>query len=151
MNQRSRYTISRQPIIEHRVRQIEGGFAFIEHRFLQGGFFAHLNQQELVLYLLLVLASDRRGISFYGDDAIRSLCGFDDATYLVSRNVLIAKDLLAYDGRRFQVLSLPARPVADPDRPLSDSEDFEAHDPATIRRIIRQSLGLDEVKGDDHG
>jgi hypothetical protein len=139
---RHRNTISRTPIVAHRVRTIEGGFAFIEHRFLHRGFFAHLNQQELVLYLLLVLAADRQGISFYGDDAICSLCAMSCDEYLVARNVLIAKNLIAYDGRRFQVLSLPERPDIDASRPLESQADFEAHDPTTIRRLIRQSLDL---------
>ena len=73
-NKRNRYQISRQPIISDRVRSIEGGFAFIEHRFLHRGFFADLGQSELVLYFLLVIAGDRRGISFYSNDALCTLC-----------------------------------------------------------------------------
>jgi hypothetical protein len=148
---RTRHQISREPILSHRVRSTDGGFAFIERRFLHQGFFAHLNQQELVLYVLLVLAADRRGISFYGADAIGSLCGLSCDDYLVARNVLIAKDLIAYDGRRFQVLSLPQRPVADKGRPLISDEDFEAHDPSTIRKLIRQSLGLQQPEGSTDG
>lgn len=139
-----RFQISRQPIIPERVREIEGGFAFIEHRFLHRGFFAALSQAELVLYLLLVIAADRRGISFYSNDALCSLCQLSSEEYLAVRNALIAKDLIAYDGRRFQVLSLPEHPVQQRNCPLVDDEDFESHDPATIRQIIRQSLGLNE-------
>lgn len=142
----NRFHISREPIVSERVRRIDGGFAFIEHRFLHRGFFAQLSQPELVLYVLLVLAADRRGISFYGTDALCSLCQLDPDAYRVARNALIAHDLIAYDGRRFQVLSLPERPVVQPDRALVDDQDFEAHDPATIRTLIRQSLGLTAPK-----
>lgn len=145
---RHRSSISRTPILAHRVRCIEGGFAFIEHRFLHRGFFVQLNQQELVLYLLLVLAGDRQGISFYSDDAICSLCAMSCDEYLLARNVLIAKDLIAYDGRRFQVLSLPERPEPDASRPLQSNEDFETHDPTTIRQLIRRSLGLCALESD---
>ena len=53
-----------------RVRRIDGGFCFIPHRFLTDGFAAALNQHELLLYLFLILASDRHGLSFYAYDAI---------------------------------------------------------------------------------
>jgi len=143
MNQRrNRFQISRQPIVADRVRRIEGGFAFIEHRFLHQGFFARLSQEELVLYLVLVIAADRRGISFYGEDALCSLGQLSRDSYLLVRNALIAKDLIAYDGRRFQVLSLPHRPVMEQTQPLTEAADFEAHDPTTIRKLIRGSLGL---------
>lgn len=149
---RNRFQISREPIVSERVRRTDGGFAFIEHRFLHRGFFAQLSQTELVLYLLLVLAADRRGISFYGADALCSLCQLDPDVYRAARNALIAKDLIAYDGRRFQVLSLPERPVVHADRALVNEEDFEAHDPATIRALICQSLGVigpQEDSGDE--
>ena len=143
---KNRFQISRTPIIPERVRQIEGGFAFIEHRFLHRGFFAHLNGEEIFLYLLLVLAGDRRGMSFYGSDALCSLCRLSPDGYLLTRNALIAKDLIAYDGRRFQVLSLPTRPVSATSSPLVNDEEFAAHDPDTIRAIIRKSLQLDRVE-----
>jgi len=60
--------------------------------------------------------------------------------YIVVRNSLVDKDLLAFDGRRFQVLSLPPAPTASARRPLVPQEDFEDHDPATIRNIIRSSI-----------
>jgi hypothetical protein len=44
----------------------------------------------------------------------------------------------------FQVLSLPTQPVRALSRPLSTSDDLQHHDPATIRQIIRQSLGVDD-------
>ena len=148
-NKRNRNQISRQPIISERVRSIEGGFAFIEHRFLHRGFFADLNQHELVLYFLLVIAGDRRGISFYRNDALCTLCELNSDDYLLARNKLIAKDLIAYDGVRFQVLSLPERPVKKEQSPLIDDEDFKNHDPMTIRRIMCESFGIDEADLED--
>jgi hypothetical protein len=132
----TRQLIGRSPIIAKRVRRIDGGFSFIPHRFLHQGFFASLSQQELVLYFFLVLAGDRKGISFYGHDAICSLVDLRNDEYLIARNSLIEKDLLVFDGRRFQVLSLPQRPHQRVAAPLQSTEDFENHDPATIREII---------------
>jgi hypothetical protein len=51
-----------------RIRRINGGFSFIPHRFLCDGFLATLQQKEILLYLFLVLASDRHGLSFYSYD-----------------------------------------------------------------------------------
>jgi hypothetical protein len=141
-----RNTIGRSPIIAERVRKIEGGFSFVPHRFLHDGFFASLNREEVLLYFFLVLAGDRNGVSFYGHDVICALLEMENDPYLVARNGLLEKDLLAFDGRRFQILSLPAVPRSVASRPLETKEDFEEHDPATIRQMLRlQFGGCDEV------
>ena len=133
--------IQRAPILPERVRSIAGqSFAFIPHRFLRQGFVASLRPDELRLYLLLVLAADRNGVSFYHYDSICSLLEIPLETYLRARNALIAKDLIAFDGTRFQVLSLPDRPHFDPAQPMTTDTQFETDDPATIRRILRASI-----------
>ena len=48
--------IKKRLIKPTKVRKIQGTFAFLEHRFLRQGFFEHLTQHELLLYLFLVLA-----------------------------------------------------------------------------------------------
>ncbi len=92
-----------------RVRRIDGGFSFIPHRFLTDGFAAALNQHELLLYLFLILTSDRHGLSYYAYDAICSLLAMTVDQYIEARNSLIQKDLIAFDGTLFQVLKLPAK------------------------------------------
>jgi hypothetical protein len=92
-----------------RVRRIDGGFSFIPHRFLLEGFLASLNQKELLLYLFLIMASDRNGLSFYSYDSICTLLELSLDEYIASRNGLIEKDLVAFDGTLFQVLSLPQK------------------------------------------
>lgn len=138
----TRTQIGRSPIVGDRVRRIDGGFCFIPHRFLRDGFFAGLGQHELLLYFLLVLAGDRGGVSFYSSDAVCALLLLEDYEYLAARNELIAKDLIAFDGKRSQVLSLPKHPVSTK-RSLHTEEDFEEADPATIRCLIRRSLGVE--------
>jgi len=127
----------RPPIVADRVRAIDGSFAFLPHRFLRDGFFASLSQDERSLYLFLVLAADRDGVSFYRYDSICSALECTLDAYLEARNGLIDKDLLAFDGTRFQVLSLPARPHWRRAQPLHGKTDLEANDPATIARLIR--------------
>lgn len=119
------------------MRRIDGqGFCFVPHRFLRDGFFASLSRDELCLYFFLLLASDRNGISFYRYDRICSVLQAPLERYLQARNGLIDKDLIAFDGTRFQVLSLPASAVQSASKPLSSQADFEQHDPATIRQMV---------------
>jgi hypothetical protein len=127
--------------VPQRVRRIDQlGFSFIPNRFLRDGFLASLTRDELALYLFLVLAGDRNGVSFYHYDSLCSILELPPERYLEVRNALIAKDLIAFDGTRFQVLSLPPRPVPRPSSPLRTPEDLEDHDPLTVRRCIRDSL-----------
>lgn len=131
-----------QPLCTDRVRTIDGGFAFIPHRFLRDGFLAALTLDEMLLYFFLCLAADRHGISFYRHESIGALLHLEFDPLLLARQGLIAKDLVAFDGRRFQVLSLPDHPALMPHAPLCTEEDFESHDPATIRNLICSSMGL---------
>jgi hypothetical protein len=123
-----------------RVRSIERGFAFVPNRFLHGGFFASLSDPERSLYFFLVLAGDRDGVSFYAYDRICSILEISLDDYVAVRNALIDKDLIAFDGTRLQVLSLPPQPVTTARPPLETPSDLERDDPATIRQIIRSSL-----------
>ena len=136
-----RYQHCRPPICPDRVRRIgHGGFSFVPNRFLHGGYFVSLSHQERSMYLFLVLAGDRNGMSFYSYERICSALEITPEEYLMVRDSLITKDLIAFDGGRYQVLSLPERPVARPSKPLVSQQDLEDHDPATIRSLILESL-----------
>ena len=133
--------VRRAPILPQRVRSISGqSFAFLPHRFLRDGFFASLAPDELRLYVVLVLAADRYGLSFYHYDSLCSLLELPLDSYLRARNALIDKDLIAFDGTRFQVLALPDRPHFDAAPPITTDAQFETEDPATIRSTARSSL-----------
>jgi hypothetical protein len=123
--------IRKRVLNAERIRRIDGGFSFIPHRFLTDGFLASLGQQELLLYLFLVLVSDRHGLSFYSYDAICSLLQLTLEHYIEARDGLIEKELIAFDGTIFQVLALPAQPIQG-SAPKQDG--------ATIARLIRESL-----------
>ncbi len=135
-----RNPIHRAPPRPDRVRRIAGGFAFLPNRFLHDGFFASLSHLERSLYLFLVLAGDRNGVSFYAYDRICSTLEVTLDDYVLARNSLMEKDLIAFDGTRFQVLSLPPSPVIRPLPPLVIPEQLADHDPATIRQLIDSSL-----------
>jgi hypothetical protein len=136
--------MEKQPLYPERRRQITGSFAFIEHRFLRDGFWSSLNQHECLLYVFLVLVADRNGLSYYGYDKICTLLRCTLDAYLVARNGLITKDLIAFDGHLFQVLSLPITPVRVSPVCLRTPEHMQRGDPATIRQIIHTSLGVDD-------
>lgn len=101
--------IKKKILNPERIRCIDGGFSFIPHRFLLEGFLSSLNQKEFLLYMFLVLASDRNGLSFYSYDIICTLLQFNLDEYITSRDSLMEKDLIAFDGTIFQVLSLPQK------------------------------------------
>jgi hypothetical protein len=135
--------IEKRPLCPDRLRKITGSFAFIEHRFLRDGFWASLSHHELLLYLFLVLVADRNGLSYYSFDKICTLLQISIDEYIVTRNTLIDKDLIAFNGYLYQVLSLPYKPVIHRERLLKDQKDMEDKDPASVRQLIRRSLGVD--------
>lgn len=122
--------IKKRLLNTQRVRRIEGGFSFIPHRFLADGFLSSLGQKEFLLYMFLVLAADREGLSFYSYDSICSLLQLSLDQYIEARDSLIDKDLIAFDGTIFQVLELPSNP----------KDARIKQDPAAIAQQIRQSL-----------
>lgn len=134
--------IEKNPLCPDRLRKITGSFAFIEHRFLRDGFWVSLSHHELLLYVFLVLVADRNGLSYWRFDKICTFLRISVDEYIVARNHLIKKELIAFDGHLYQVLSLPCKPVAHPAKPLTDPQDIEDKDAATIGQIIRKSLGV---------
>ncbi len=58
-----------------------------------------------------------------------------------ARDALIEKDLVAFDGYLFQVLSLPEKPSLDSCKPLTSLKDMEKYDPATIGQLVARSFG----------
>jgi hypothetical protein len=110
--------IRKKIINPDRIRSINGGFSFIPHRFVTDGYLASLGQTQLLLYLFLVLVSDRFGLSYYAYDSICSLLQLTLDEYTAARDSLLKKDLIAFDGTLFQVLQLPAKPpVAGSSKP----------------------------------
>ena len=121
-----------------RIRHIDGGFSFIPHRFLSEGFLAVLPQKEILLYLFLIIVSDRHGLSFYSYDTICCLLQMDLDQYTSARNGLIDKDLIAFDGTIFQVLDLPAKPVLSTTQEQTIPD--QKKDLASIAQITVKSL-----------
>jgi hypothetical protein len=59
--------------------------------------------------------------------------------YVEARNSLIDKDLIAFDGTLFQVLNLPANPIAGPTpKTVSDFDQEETVYP--IAQLLKQTF-----------
>jgi hypothetical protein len=131
--------IQKRILVPERIRKINGSFAFIEHRFMKTGLFSMLNRDERSLYLFLVLVADRFGLSYYSYDRVCRMTGLLPDEYIEARNSLIDKDLIAFDGCFFQVLSLPDQIFDDSPGPIRNREEMERHDSATIIQNIKKS------------
>ena len=141
-NRKARHQgVEKKPLQPNRIRKISGSFAFIEHRFLRQGFWSSLSHHELLLYLFLIIVADRHGLSYYSYDKICTLLRISLDEYIVARNALIEKDLIAFDGTLFQVLSLPDAAIQPCRRALKDQKEMQTHDPATIDQLIKRSFG----------
>jgi len=103
--------ITKKILNPDRIRQICGGFSFIPHRFLTDGFLKSLSSPELLLYIFLVLAADRCGLSYYSGERICRLLHLSADQYEMATAGLMDKQLIAFDGTLFQVLELPATPI----------------------------------------
>jgi len=114
----------RQPIPPHPelVRRPGGPFGWIDDRMLHGGWLARIGSDAIAVFVLLVLAADRRGASFYGRDTMATLLGFDRWRIDAALEQLLDQQLVAMrpwrPGHRdgvWQLLPLP-QPQRDHDR-----------------------------------
>jgi hypothetical protein len=115
----------------------------IEQRFVRDGFWSRRSQHELLLYVCLVLVADRNGLSYDSCDTICALLPLAWADDLLARQALIKKDLIAFDGHLLQVRSRPSTPGRQPPEPCHSAQQMAQADPATIRPLIRNSLGAE--------
>lgn len=67
--------------------------------------------------------------------------------YIDARNALIQKDLLAFDGRLFQVLSLPKMFNRPEPELLRTTSQMEKNDPATIHSLLDKVFGGANERG----
>jgi len=86
-----------------RIRKIEKSFAWIDHRLLRHGYVEAMTHHDQSLYLFLVLAADRRGVSFYHPQKICYLLGLTTSEFQTALERLLDLRLVAFDE------SLPPR------------------------------------------
>ncbi|MEI8189884.1 MAG: hypothetical protein WCI75_09230 [candidate division NC10 bacterium] len=103
----------------HRVRKIEGSFAWLDHRLVRHGFLPMMTHQDQSLYLFLVLAADRHGVSFYRKENICEAIGLDFQPFEIAKDRLISLGLIAFGSYSalspngfYQVLPVDGQPPA---------------------------------------
>jgi hypothetical protein len=105
------------PIIPEpaKIRRIQGSFAWLDHRLARDGVLDTLSLAEIALYVFLVLAADKNGISHWRKDLVSKRLGIDWSQYEEAKAGLLEKGLIAFrpfvkddvDGF-VQILPVPA-------------------------------------------
>ena len=143
-----------QPPRPDRLRSIRGSFSWIDHRFLRQGFDQGLTRLEKLLYFVLVAVSNQDGVSFYSDQRLGEILDIRfPHEFTGARDELLARDLIAYEERIYQVLQLPeqapsaprcrsqATPIASPSGAVGSSWQQDC----SVRwKSLRQRLGMAE-------
>ena len=133
------------PLRTDRIRTLERPFGWIPFRILTSGLLPELSSQTKLLYFFLCLVADEHGMSYYGARRLSSLLGLSEPDLALARSELTTRDLLAFDGRLYQLLSLPPQrgPVSVPDQrpPAEAPPPKRAPDPPQGLRDLLAALG----------
>ena len=78
------------------IRNLNGSFAWLDHRLIRNGFIRIMTHSDMVLYLFLVLAADKNGVSFYRKEKICDTLEIDWSEFERAKARLIQMDLLAF-------------------------------------------------------
>jgi hypothetical protein len=96
-----------------RVRCIDGSFAWLDHRLLRDGHIERMTLADLAVYVFLVLAADKNGVSFYRKDVVARKLGIDWSQFETAKARLLERGLVAFQPFRpgevdgfYQVLPL---------------------------------------------
>jgi hypothetical protein len=83
------------------------GWSWVDRRFVREHA-ARLSRDAVLLYFFLSAVADKHGMSFYGDATLAALLRMPLPALVEARDELLAHDLIAYEARFTQVLSLPS-------------------------------------------
>jgi hypothetical protein len=141
---------ARQLIRPDRIRTIERPFGWIPCRLLQDGYLRQMGTLSQNLYFFLSIVADRRGISFYGDECIQETIFIGDDELYQARQELIQLDLLAFEEKTYQLLSLPyghamAKPKLDIGQKQEKPDPTEYQEgtiPEEARQILNRLFGV---------
>ncbi|MFB0551823.1 MAG: hypothetical protein ACETWQ_00785 [Phycisphaerae bacterium] len=86
-----------------KIRKIESSFAWIDHRLVRNGYLQVMTHDDMVLYLFLILAADRNGVSFYRKEKICDAVSLDFSQFEIAKDRLINMKLIAFES--YSVLS----------------------------------------------
>ena len=80
-----------------RVRVIPRSFGWVDHRLLRNRFLERMTSRDMALYLFLVLAADKDGVSWYRLEKICSILGFTFEQFYHCRHRLERLGLVAFE------------------------------------------------------
>jgi hypothetical protein len=90
-----------------RKRRIPKHFSWIDHRLVRENYLKQCSTDALALYLFLVIVGDHEGLSYYGDERVKSYLNFSSSSGVNScRKELEKSNLIAYLNGLYQVLGL---------------------------------------------
>jgi hypothetical protein len=93
------YTMKKYHIPQPKnIRNIKGSFAWIDHRLIRNGFINVMTHNDIVLYLFLILAADKNGVSFYRKEKMCETMSLDYNKFEVARDRLITMKLIAFES-----------------------------------------------------
>jgi hypothetical protein len=120
-----------RPLRPDRLRTLERPFGWIPFRILTTGTLQRLSRNGKLLYFFLCLVADAHGISFYGLVRLRQLLALSLPELAHAREELCQSDLLGFDGRVYQLLSLAREaPAPEPPRWHGDAK--------SVGRVVRR-------------
>ena len=110
-----RYTMKKYHIPQpQNIRNINGSFAWIDHRLIRNGFICVMTHTDIALYLFLVLTADKNGVSFYRKEKICETLSLDYSRFDIAKDRLVDMKLIAFGGYSivspngyYQVLPVP--------------------------------------------
>ena len=106
---RSPSMITKPILVPDRLRRPPAtGWSWTDGRFVLEHM-DHLSREAVLLYFFLSAVADVNGLSFYGDGTVATRLRMTLPTLIQARDELLAYDLIAYEARFSQVLSLPPR------------------------------------------
>ena len=79
------------------IRRIQQSFAWIDHRLMREGYLQVMTQEDLVLYVFLILAADCNGVSFYRKEKICDTTSLSFHQFEIARDRLVDMKLIAFE------------------------------------------------------
>lgn len=130
------------------VRRPEGAFGWLDARLLHEGRLARLGPDAVTLLVLLALAADRRGASFYGRGRMTQMLGLTRGALDAALDLLRAEGLVVHRPWRpghldgvWQLLPVPGGPPRPRERPTGARPRADA----TLRRGPGRSTHIADI------
>jgi hypothetical protein len=128
-----------------RRRHTPRRFSWIDHRLLRDDHLAACAcPRALALYLVLVAASDARGLSYYSERRLSELLSLSREELVRARRRLVDTGLIAWRRPHYQVLSLDPDDIRQSrlrNRSLQERDPERSNQTMSIGDVLRQMAG----------